>query len=256
MKYKKLMLISLLATVGIFTVQAESEIYSIYEYDSKYIGKNISINKPTFYISGLEYCNNLDENVAYNTDCIINTKAKYKLSEVRNNCVNCLDEQRLTKPRKIIYKEKLNLKVVESYSVQPSKLSMRLFNSKIPNLLLQDQDGNFIEMPEIYFELLKNNTTKNKEEEKVEKEYELFLKTNAVPKNYCFFEQIKPSNTQFSNIDKLINDFQLNTITVEKYEHCPPNKTKGIRFLAKDFNEYLTFNYYLNEWGVYGKWIN
>ncbi len=235
MKYKKLMLISLLATVGIFTVQAESEIYSIYEYDSKYIGKNISINKPTFYISGLEYCNNLDENVAYNTDCIINTKAKYKLSEVRNNCVNCLDEQRLTKP---------------------SKLSMRLFNSKIPNLLLQDQDGNFIEMPEIYFELLKNNTTKNKEEEKVEKEYELFLKTNAVPKNYCFFEQIKPSNTQFSNIDKLINDFQLNTITVEKYEHCPPNKTKGIRFLAKDFNEYLTFNYYLNEWGVYGKWIN
>ena len=177
------------------------------------------------------------------------------LTELRNNCANCLDKKRLIKPRRLHYKENVELKVIKSYKTQNKKLSYRLFSSEIPFLLLKDKEGNKIEISEIHYEILKKKEKLNKEEKKIKFEHDNFK--NYIVKTFCFYDSVVHSEKQFRNVNNLVKDFKLNnSIKIEDYRHCPPNKTRGFNLIAKDFNEYLTLKYYLSEWSVHGRWLN
>ncbi|EGR2232149.1 hypothetical protein DZF79_28535 [Vibrio parahaemolyticus] len=258
---RKTYLLPLLA-IGLISPPASANLYSIEKTSSPYIGETLLIEAPFAYISGLEHCNTLPTNIAKNTECLMNPKASHHATMLGNSCTNCLDDTRLTKPRTLNYKKIATLEVVGSFNVQKSNENpiewMLNLNRKHNFILLKDEEENMIEMSEIEFSLFKEWDGKmSREERSIVSSYEHYPVMKGVYKTFCFFDMEKHQGEFLGNASKLINDFEMqDSITLSSYEHCPPNKTDGFILRAKDFDSYLTFHYYLNEWGVYGRWID
>lgn len=255
-------IISTICFIGIVLIsltETNEKNYDIYNYKSKYLGNSIEIKKPFAYVSGLGECNKIDEQIALNTSCLLSSDSDYKLTELRPSCINCLDKKRLVNPIKLHYKENKVLKVISSFKSQPSKLSYKFFNSTIPYLLLEDENGNKIEIMEIQYELLKDESFDlNSEEKRIKSEhYHHEGSSTEIFKTFCFYEEVLDGSIQMKNIKNLIVDFKIeDSVKVKKYEHCPPARTSGFYLTSTDFNDYLTLRYYLSEWRVYGRWIN
>lgn len=251
-----------LLAIGLTTPPASANLYNIEKTNSPHIGETLLVDAPFAYISDLEQCNSLPANIAKNTECLMHHKATHHATRLKNSCNNCLDGTRLTRPRSLNYKERTTLKVVGSFSAQKSNENliewMLKLNRKYNFVLLKDQDGSMLEMPEIEFSLFKEWDGKmNREERSIVSSYEHFPLMKGVHKTFCFFDMEKHKGEFIGNASKLIDDFEMqNSVTLSSYEHCPPNKTDGFTLRAKDFDSYLTFHYYLNEWGVYGRWID
>lgn len=251
-----------LLTIGLISTPASANLYSIEKTNSPHIGETLLIEAPFAYISGLEYCNTLPPNIAKNTECLMHPKASHHTTRLKNSCNNCLDDTRLTRPRAVNYKERATLRVVGSFSAHKSNENpiewMLNLNRKHNFILLKDEEGNMIEMSEIEFSLFKEWDGKmSREQRSIVSSYEHYPVMKGVYKTFCFFDMEKHQGEFLGNASKLINDFEMqDSITISSYEHCPPNRTDGFTLRAKDFDSYLTFHYYLNEWGVYGRWID
>ncbi|ELP5902743.1 hypothetical protein QTV49_004787 [Vibrio vulnificus] len=258
---RKTYLLPLLA-IGIISPSASANLYDVKKTNSHLIGQTLLIETPFAYISGLEYCNTLPIKIAKNSECLMHTKASYHATMLENSCSNCLDDTRLTRPRNLNYKERATLKVVGSFSAQKSNENpiewILNLNRKHNFILLKDEEENMLEMSEFKFSLFKERDRKmSREQRSIVSSYEHFTLMKGVYKTFCFFDMEKHTGEFMNNAKKLINDFEMqDSITISSYEHCPPNRTDGFTLRAKDFDSYLTFHYYLNEWGVYGRWID
>lgn len=240
--------------VSLISLPVVAKNYEIEEYQSNYLGESFTTLKPMAYISGVSYCDDLEKNIAYNTSCLKKKTSKYKLTELENNCNNCIDSVRMIKPRKLHFKEKTTFEIVDSFKTRPSDWSYRVLNSnEVEFLVLKDTKDNYIEMLEIEYELMKKDSLLSREEKKIM----AVASTTFIVKPFCFMEQVKPANEQLENVKKLVKDFELNdSVKIEPYNHCRKYKGNkaGFNLITKDFNSFLTINYYLNEWNVYGDW--
>lgn len=253
-KYKQLMII-----LSIFAMSsANADIYKIEKEDSNLIGKTIKINKPMAYISGIELCNNLKDSIAYNTDCFLDGRGQYKLTELTTNCHNCLDSDRLTKKRRLHYKENIELKVIDVYKATHKKITYRIMNTPISFVLLEDNDKNKIEILKPIFDNLETDSSHlNKEQKKIESNYNLFKDSGFLVKTFCFYDmKTITSEEQFENVKKLVKDFDLD-LRIEKYSHCRTKGKAGVNVILKrnsNFSEFLTFDFYKGDWGLAGRW--
>lgn len=236
----------------------EEDHYRIEKSQSEYIGEKITIKGPKAYISGLEHCNDLPEHLAFNTKCIQHPKAQFEVTELTNSCHNCLDAERLTKPRRLAYQEDLTFTVIDSFTAQTTSFFMNLFNGTHNFLLLKDEHGRVVEMSEVRYELFKEAVGQlSREEAAIKSAYEMQQAQGKVMKTFCFIDVGIGSHELMERAKKMRKDFGLKElIELSPYQHCPPNRSDGFILYADDFNAYLTFQYYLMEWGVSGRWID
>lgn len=224
-----------------------SEHYSIENIkDSENIGKVYKISKPVVYIEGLSHCNDLSKNIALNADCIVIKEARYKLKNLRPNCNNCIDKKRMPNPLKVRFKENLTLTVVGEYSSSINYLAYRIFGSKnIKFLLLKDQDGNLIEVMSSWMDFIDGKINYEEKRLIATKDFK------HISKLLCFY----PDHNKQDKVTNMINDFKLNSSIKIEHRDCKFSGTdKGVVIMTDNFDDFLTFNYFMGGWGIYGKW--
>lgn len=219
--------------------------------DSDYVGSVYTVSKPLAYIENLSHCNKVEKYVAQNTACLMHEKANFKLTNIVNNCTNCIDSERLIKPLRLKLKENVELEVVKAYNVESGYLTSRFFSSPIAMLLLKDGDNNLIEMMEVETHFYFNGKA-SREEQSIS----IYSDNDFIVSQFCFFDQILPSAKQYQNVEQFLKDFDLeDTIKLEK-RTCPfKTGNQGFVMITENFESYLTVRYYLSSWNVYGKWM-
>lgn len=234
-----------------------SDTYEFSEYNSSYIGKRFEVNRPMGYLSGLGVCNDIPEYVANNSKCRFLADTDYALVELRNACIGCLDKERLIAQLRVHFKQSLVLKVVDSFIIQNGDFEMRLFNSPIAMLVLEDHEGYRLEMMEFMigeFNIFLDKPSS--EDQLLSLENERFIKSNnSMTVRFCFTKGVSSPEKLMTNAYNLIQDFKLmKSIDIHPLENCHINRKYGFGLDVRNFDDYLTFRYYLREWGIYGRW--
>ena len=232
-----------------FKFEDSFKYYIVENYESPYLNKEFKLNFPQIYVSNLPYCNEVEPFIARNSTCLINKKAKFRLEELTHNCKGCLDKKRMPKPRRLIYNDNLNFKVIDSFIF---KYEYLISYSELKFVLLKDNKGNIIEVPEMILSMLdsKEEYKMSMEEISIKKDYDDFKNnsSNTLTKIFCF------QGYNIKNLKQYLKDFELeNKIKLEDYSGCSIGE--GFIINTKDFDSYITFRYYLNEWDIFGKWI-
>ncbi|MEZ9919676.1 hypothetical protein AB4342_05880 [Vibrio breoganii] len=252
---KWITVLTIIASLTLYRTLGDT--YEFSEYNSSYIGKSFEVNRPMGYLSGLGVCNDIPEYVAKNSKCRFLSDTDYLLIELRPACIGCLDKERLIAPYRVHFKESLALKVVDSFIVENGEFEMRLFNPPIEMLVLEDHEGYRLEIMELMIEEFSIFLDEaSREDQLLTLENERFIKSNnEMTARFCFTKGEASPKKLMTNAHSLIQDFKLmKSLDIQPRENCHIDRKYGFDLTVRNFDDYLTFRYYSEEWGIYGKW--
>lgn len=224
------------------------EHYNLIKLSNKqYINKEFTFNVPLIYISGLKQCNHLNKKLALNSECLLINKSKYKLSKLNTQCEYCSFQRKNNKHLfKIEVNYNPNFTVVEEYNVDINHFSYQLLGSNIEKvLLLKDNKGNYVETSVSFIKSIKH--TLSNEEKQL-----LSLKNKTISKQFCFNSK---NQNRYDKLNNLISDLNLNiNITKNKCDNL--GLRNGFLLETLNFNHFLTFEMFKEDYYINGKWIN
>ncbi|HAS6333987.1 TPA: hypothetical protein I7245_08130 [Vibrio vulnificus] len=255
---KKVLL--LLVTLSLLPYGTFDGNYEVIDYESKYVGDVVKMKRPMGYLSGLGVCNDLPKYVAINSRCRFLYNTEYVLIELTNACAGCLVKERLVAPYRVHFEKDVALKVIDSFMIRVDDFFYKLFSSPLEMLVLEDDTGRQLEMLEIMYETVVVRSEPSREDELIFLDYKRYHEQkNIFTKRFCFTDGVSSPEKMMTNAYKLVNNFELTeTIKIYTRSGCDKNQNRkhGFKMEANNFNDYITFRYYLASWGVYGKWYD
>jgi hypothetical protein len=219
------------------------------ETNSIYLQKEFTSPVPLVYLKNIPHVEDVSEYVANNSPILIAKEAEYKVEEFENHCTGCLSPDRLVTPIRLKFiPAGTRFKVIGEY------LSFRrtpLGASKIPMLILRDENNDISEISEISFQVNFINYRKANRsisESETLRMLNEFQNGNAVTINYCPNINI----VKHQDINKFFHDFHLqNDIKVHQDK---PSCEDGTTITFFNPESLLTARYYFEEWDLYGQW--
>lgn len=211
-------------------------------------GDVIKVNRPVIYYNNIEHCEDLTKYEALNTLCLFNKKTNKVLDlSIDGNTFASSLKTKNNKPLDIEIKKDRVFKIIEKFQVKNSDYLYRLFNSPIDYVLLEDQDGNKIELS--YLDDLKNQNKLSKEEKEI---FNLsnFKEGKKIIKKLCYLEE--QDNKKIKN---LIKDLNIENKIILENDYCYyPKKRKGVKITTKDPIAYLKIKKNILKYNISGYW--
>lgn len=217
------------------------------------LGNTIEINRPVALLSGIPHCNNVDGDIAFNSDCR-KTEAQFMLKMSYNSCPNCFNVEAMAEPIKVSVEDvPLKLTITQAVTSKPIPLTHSLFSEEIVSLVAEDQRGRTFEF--LAYELPRFNSRYrlNREEEKLKLILDKYKSDPVITQQFCFLPGTFTNTEIRSNIQRLLHDFDINEDVKTRYTSC--GDTQGVTFTTKNLNAFMTFNYFRANWNISGTWL-
>jgi hypothetical protein len=219
------------------------------ETNSIYLQKEFTSPAPLVYLKNIPHVEDVSEYIANNSSILIAKEAKYKVGKFESHCTGCLSPDRLVTPIRLQF-----IPVGTRFKVIDEYLSFRrtpLGASKIPMLILRDENDNISEISEISFQINFINYRKanrSTTESETLRMLNRFQNGNVITINYCPDINV----VKHQDVNKFFHDFQLeNDIKVHVDK---PSCEEGTTITFFNPESLLTARYYFEEWDLYGQW--
>jgi hypothetical protein len=218
---------------------------------STYLKKEFTSLVPMVYLKNLPHVEDVSEYVAKNSPTLIAKEAEYKIEELGNHCTGCLSPDRLVTPIRLVF-----IPIGKRFEIIDEYLSFRhtpLGPSKIPMLILRDENDNISEISEISFELnfvdyRNRKISVRSSETKTINMLNKFIDVDSVTIKYC----PKIKIVKYPDVNKFFHDFHLEDDI--KVHEDKPSCESGTTITFYNPESLLTARYYFEEWGLYGQW--
>lgn len=257
---------AVVATVGILVILMVTLIFLLFvsplvttrdiTSQSRLVGQVLTSEEPLVYIKNLPYFRDVSTYIRRNTLTVNTRETSYFLEELRNSCGNCLDDERLTTPIRIeLVPVGTAFTVVKEFRLN----YVNLFPESYDYVLLRDDKGNLSQARKRVVETGRVDTINSglayMENEPWLGEITEYIQSNGsanvvyCPETWKVYTK-KVKNT-FSELSAFISDFKLRQ-DVELERDYKSSCDDGVLITFKTLDAFMTTQYYLSEWSMYG----